>query len=353
MSRPDVVIDGGYGEGGGQLLRTALSLAAITGRAVRVEHIRARRPNPGLRPQHLTAVRALAQVCAAEVTGDQVGSREVTFAPTLPPQAGVYRWEVGTAGSVSLIFQALLWPLALAEGRSEVTLVGGTHVEWSPPIEYLQQVYLPTLEGALASSTGRPIATIEVERWGWYPRGGGVIRTRIEGSVGLRGLRLLDRGALRRVKVLSVASNLPEHVRRRQADRADFMLRKRGIKAEVESISAPSPGRGTAVFILARYRDAQAGFTAYGRLRKPAERVAEEACRAFFRYHKRGRPVDAHLGDQLLLPLCLAGENSEYAVEEVTQHLLTRAWVISRFLEHVRIEIVGTEGQPGVVKIGA
>ncbi len=349
MGRSVLTVDGGYGEGGGQLLRTALSLAAITGRAVRVEHIRARRPNPGLRPQHLTAVRAVAQVCAAKVEGAQLGSRDITFAPTSPPRAGSYHWSVGTAGAVSLIFQAVLWPLAMADGCSEVTLVGGTHVEWSPPIDYLQHVYLPTLNELLTSS--QAIATIEVERWGWYPRGGGIIRARIEGNTHLRGLRLNGRGALREVKVLSAASNLPEHVRRRQAERADFVLRKRGIKAQVEAISPPSPGRGTMVFILAQYKGARAGFTAYGRLRKPAERVAEEACRAFFRYHKRARPVDAHLGDQLLLPLCLAEGDSEYAVEEVTQHLLTQAWVIRQFLQDVRIEIAGSEGQPGVVKI--
>jgi RNA 3'-terminal phosphate cyclase (ATP) len=202
------------------------------------------------------------------------------------------------------------------------------------------------------------------------------------------------------VSVLSAASNLPEHIRRRQAERADFLIRKRGIKARIEVLDAPSPGRGTMVFVCATYRCAdtrctesrdteeqraeqrfvRGGFTGYGRLRKPAERVAEDACKAFFRYHKRRQPVDAHLADQLLLPLSVAAyfyactpaetsgfvspggptdglQRTSYALEAVTRHLVTQAWVIQQFLGDgrqgppVQIRVEGQEGQPGTVTI--
>ena len=283
-------IDGAFGEGGGQIVRTALALAAFTGQSVRVENVRARRDRPGLRAQHLVAVRALGEICGAELAGDSIGSRTLTFEPGTPPQPGRYRWDIGTAGAVSLVFQAVLWPLACVEGRSEVILVGGTHVQWSPPMDYIQQVYLRVLDG-LASRP--PIAEVSVERWGWYPRGGGVVQAAIPGSARLRALTLTERGSLRSVSVLSAASNLPEHVRRRQADRADHLIRKQGIKPRIEIIAPPSPGPGTVVFVRAEYEGACAGFTGYGRLRKPAERVAEEACKAYVRFHKRGRPVDA------------------------------------------------------------
>ncbi len=345
-------VDGAYGEGGGQVVRTALALSALTGMDVRVEDIRAGRERPGLRAQHLTAVRAVVEVCSAQTEGAEIGSKVLVFHPRSAPRPGKYRWEVGTAGAVSLVFQTVLWPLALAAGPSEVTLVGGTHVAWSPPLDYVQQVYLP----ALNDLSTRPVADVTIERWGWYPRGGGIVHANIEGRARLRSLQLTDRGSLRGVCVLSAASNLPDHIRQRQADRADFLLRKRGIKPWVEIADPPSPGPGTVVFLLAEYEHVRAGFTGYGRLRKPAERVAEEACKAYWRYHKRGQSVDAHLADQLLLPLALAHRSpgsgcSQYGVESVTRHLLTQAWLIRQFLAQVHIEVVGGQGQPGTVTV--
>ena len=340
-------IDGSFGEGGGQLIRTALSLAAITGQAVRIVNIRARRSKPGLRPQHLTAVRAVAEMCAAQTRGADIDSRSLVFAPTAPVQPGDYRWDVGTAGATTLVFQTVLWPLALADAPSRITLVGGTHVDWSPPVDYLVRVYLSALSGLAENE----LARIEVREWGWYPRGGGVIEATICGRARLCGLDLLERGSLRGVSVLSAASNLPDHIAQRQAKRADFLLRKRGIVPRIEIAAPPSPGQGTVVFVLAEYAHVRAGFTSYGRIRKPAERVAEEACRSFASYHKRGKPVDAHLADQLLLPLALANQDARYAVASVTRHLLTNAWLIRQFLSDVHIGIDGKERESGTVTI--
>jgi RNA 3'-terminal phosphate cyclase (ATP) len=163
-------------------------------------------------------------------------------------------------------------------------------------------------------------------------------------------MELLNRGALRHVSVLSAVSNLPDHIRERQGRRADELLRKQGIKPHVELAAPPSLGKGTCVFVLAEYAHARGGFTSYGRMRKPAEQVAKEACRAFVRYHKQRQPVDRHLADQLLLPLALADGATTFAVSIVTGHLLTNAWVIQQFVDR-RIDIEGTEGEPGIVRI--
>ena len=199
-------LDGSYGEGGGQILRTALSLSAWLGQPVRIDHLRAGRPKPGLRPQHLTAVRALAQITRAEVTGVELNSQELTFRPRAP-QAGHYLFDVaeraGSAGSVTLIAQALLPPLLRAAGSSTLTLRGGTQVPWSPPAHYLFQVFLPALAqlGAEVKMT--------LERWGWYPRGGGEARWEIKPVRTLTGVDWRTPPEASAFRALSATSRLP------------------------------------------------------------------------------------------------------------------------------------------------
>lgn len=339
-----LTIDGSHGEGGGQILRSALTLSALLEQPVHLEKVRTRRRRPGLRPQHLTAVRAVAQICDAELEGDALDSRTLTFIPRRPPQAGHYHFDVmdvakgGSAGSVSLILQAVLLPLALAGGNSTITLKGGTHVAWSPPIHYLQEIYLPTLAQLGVE------ASIELERWGWYPQGSGQVTCRVEGigtpatSCPLTPFHLMERGGLRRITGFSATSNLPAHIGRRQRDRATKLLRSHGFVPEIEIVDAPSPGPGTCVFLRAEFKGAVAGFTGYGRLRKPAEKVAEEAARAFLAYQRSGGAVDRYLADQLILPLALASGESRFATGKVTDHLRTNAWLIEQFLP-VEVEI--------------
>jgi len=331
-------IDGSYGEGGGQILRSALTLSALLGRPIRLEKIRTRRRQPGLRPQHLTAVRAVAQICDAELDGDALDSRSLTFVPRCPPQAGHYCFDVqdaaqgGSAGAVSLILQAVLLPLALARGDSTIVLHGGTHVAWSPPVHYLQEIYLPILARLGVQ------AAVELERWGWYPRGGGQVTCRVEGLGApatirpLSPLCLTERRGLRHITGISATSNLPDHIGQRQRDRAVKLLRSHGFKPEMEIVDAPSPGPGTCVFLRAEFKGAVAGFTGYGRLRKPAEKVAEEAARAFLAYQRSGGAVDRYLADQLILPLALASGESSFTTGKVTEHLRTNAWLVEQFL---------------------
>lgn len=365
-----IVIDGSYGEGGGQVLRTALTLSAITGQAVRIERIRAGRRNPGLQAQHLTGVLAIARVCGAELEGARLGSTTLSFVPRHPPQAGTYRFDVaeqrkgGSAGSVTLVLHTLILPLALAEGSSQVTLRGGTHVAWSPPYQHLERVYLPMLR-----RMGIAVRA-SISRWGWYPEGGGEVTVEVAGRPGQRptALELAERGTLRSLGGLSASANLPEHVAERQRRRAEELLREAGFTPclEVMRASRPSPllapgtarreqevrasGTGSALLLIAECEGVAAGFSALGERGKPAERVAEEAVRDLLRWWQSGAAVEMHLADQLLLPLALAEGPSSFATCRVTQHLLTNAWVIRQFLP-VQIELQGQEGEAGRVHL--
>ncbi|HCF27795.1 MAG TPA: RNA 3'-phosphate cyclase [Cyanobacteria bacterium UBA11049] len=324
-------IDGSYGEGGGQILRTSLSLAAITGQPLRLGNIRARRQKPGLAAQHLTAVRAAATICQAKVRGDALGSMTLEFIPGGSVQAGEYTFDVtearqgGSAGTVSLVLQTILLPLVLADGASSVTLRGGTHVSFSPPFTYIEQIYLPMLQrmGVQASS--------KLNAWGWYPQGGGEVELQVSGGSQLGGIDLLERGDLLQVRGLAVVTELPSHIPQRMASRAENLLHEGNLKATVQPLRARGIAPGAAIFLTAEYEYSKAGFGALGRVGLPAEKVAEIACEELLQFDRTGAPVDVHLADQLLLPAALASEKSQYRVAEISQHLTTNAWVIEQF----------------------
>ena len=331
-------VDGSYGEGGGQILRTALALAALTGVPVRIERIRARRSKPGLRPQHLTAVQAVARVCQAEVTGVHLGSQALTFRPRTP-QGGHYLFDVaektGSAGAVTLVAQALLPPLLKAGAPATVILKGGTHVPWSPPAHYLSHVFLPALAAMGAE------VDMTLERWGWYPRGGGEIRLTIRGARPLTGVQWHTPAASSAFRALSAAAKLPEHVARRQAARLAARL---DATVPVEIIPAGGQDPGSLVFLWGP----QAGFTALGARGKPAEQVADEAVEAYLAFRASGAACDRHLADQILIYLALAKGPSRFTTEAVTSHLITNVWVIEQFLGPT-FEIKGALGERGEI----
>lgn len=347
-----VTIDGSYGEGGGQILRTSLALAALTGRPLRMENIRAGRKNPGLAAQHLTAVRAAAQVCQAEVEGDALGSRTLIFRPTAPPQPGEYTFDVrearqgGSAGAVSLVFQTIHLPLSHADGESRVVLRGGTHVPWSPPVHYLMHVYLPTL-----ARLGYQ-ARLTLRQWGWYPVGGGEVHAHIQGRTTDGGQQMAvdwtRRGDLKRVWGIAAVSNLPAHIPQRMADRAHKLLEREGIRASMEPRCEGGPGIGAGIFLFAEYEHAVAGFSALGEKGKPAEKVAEEACRDLLAHLASGQALDMHLADQVVLPLALLGRPATFTTCRITAHLLTVLHVVQCFLD-IRCRVEGQEGEPGQV----
>jgi RNA 3'-terminal phosphate cyclase (ATP) len=350
-SQSAVVIDGSYGEGGGQVLRTSLALAVFTGQPVRIEHIRAGRKKPGLRPQHLTAVRAAAAVCEARLEGDELSSQSLTFVPGGPARSGEYAFDVaeaargGSAGSVGLVLQTVLLPLALAKGESFLTLRGGTHVPWAPPVSYLEHVFLPQL-----ARMGVHVQ-VELVRWGFYPAGGGEVRIRIARREGpLHSILLTERGELQRVRGAAAVMNLPAHIPQRMAARARNVLAEAGLPAQVEPRRLRGAGPGAGIFLFAEYAHVTAGFTAYGRKGLPAERVAEAACEELLAHHRSGAPADSHLADQLVLPMALAEGESQVSTAQVSQHLLTNVWVVRQFLAR-EIHVEGERGVPGTVVV--
>jgi len=344
-----VTIDGSYGEGGGQILRTALSLSALLGRETRIERIRAGRERPGLRPQHLAGVRALARMSGAKVEGGNIGSQSLSFLPG-KVKGGFYRFNVAeerrSAGAVTLILQVLLLPLAFSTTSSEVMLLGGTHVPWSPSFHYLSMVLLPTL-----ARMGLRCEA-EIGKWGWYPRGGGWMRVTIHPVHELEPLDLSSRGRLRRISGISATSNLPSHIARRQQERAHQRLKERlGVVPEIHiTDKVSSTGQGTLLFLLLESEGVVSGFSALGRRGKPAEVVADEAVDQLIEYVDSGRCVDPHLSDQLIPFLGRAKGRSVFSVSRITRHLITNVWVVQQFLD-IRIDVKGREGEPGRVEI--
>lgn len=318
-----IELDGAAGEGGGQILRTALSLSMITGQPFRILNIRANRDKPGLRRQHLSAVRAAAVVSGATVSHAEVGSTELEFAPG-PITGGIYEFDIGTAGSTTLVLQTLIPALLHAEHPTTVSVVGGTHNPKAPPAQFLQRAYCRVLAAMGAD------VEIEIERFGFYPAGGGVLSASVWPCGQLHRIDLLEPGALREAYAEVLASRLPEQVAQRQFGTVRNLL---GWEAgQMRPILAPptfSPGN--AVLLTIESEAVSEVFSAIGDRGVRAEAVARDAALAARRYLASGAAVGEHLGDQLMLPMALAGGGS-YTLDHVSQHAITNAEVIARFL---------------------
>ncbi|MCP4211113.1 MAG: RNA 3'-terminal phosphate cyclase [Halieaceae bacterium] len=336
-------IDGSQGEGGGQVLRSSLTLSILTQTPFHITRIRANRSKPGLRPQHLAAVRAAAAISRAQVQGADPGSTSLQFRPGRV-QPGAYQFDIGTAGSTSLVFQTLFLPLALAAEPSQLTITGGTHVPWSPCYHYLERQWLSVLHACGYR------ARLRLDQAGFYPKGGGRIRATIQPVATLTPFDLSACGRLEMVSGLSIIANLPAHIARRQQEQVERRLRGRVPDLQVETATLASPGQGTAVFLQAIYQTGCAAFTALGRRGKPAERVADEAVDALDMFLATGAAVDKHLADQLILPLALLPGESTFTTAEITQHLLTNIDVVQSFLP-VSIDVQGALGKPGAIRI--
>jgi RNA 3'-terminal phosphate cyclase (ATP) len=349
-----VIIDGSHGEGGGQILRTALTLSAITGRPLTIARLRAGRPKPGLAAQHLTAVLSAAELCRAEVSGAMLGSETLSFRPTVPPRAGDYLFDVaaaregGSAGAATLVLQTVALVALFASGASRFCIRGGTHVPWSPPYDYIAHVWRPFL--------ARMGIALEVElaQFGFLPVGQGEITARVSGlgspaSAHLKPVEIIARGPLRSVSGRAIAANLPSHIAQRMVARAGIALRSApAISIRAEDVSAASPGAG--LFLTAEYEHMSAGFNAFGARGKSSETVADEAAGALLSQLRSGADLDLHLADQALLPLALACAPSTFTCEGVTRHLESNAWVIGQFgIADVLIE--RREGGPALVSV--
>jgi RNA 3'-terminal phosphate cyclase (ATP) len=336
-------IDASFGEGGGQILRSALALSVITGKAMRLSHIRASRPQPGLKPQHLKAIEAMAQISDAHVEGATPGSQSLSFEP-MGLTSGKYAFDIGTAGSVSLLLQTVYLPLSFANGPSRLTLIGGTHVPWSPCYHYLQWQWLPFLAEA-----GYHLECT-LERAGFYPRGGGLLEVNIVPSRLFLPLRVTERGRLLRIRGLSGVGRLDRSIAERQRKQADERLRELGVPLEIEVTEVPSASPGTFIVLQAEFEGGRCCAFALGARHKRAEKVADEAADELRADIHAGGAIDAWLADQLLLPLAFVAEKSELSVCRISRHLRTNAELLGHFLP-VHVEIEGEPDQPGVVRL--
>jgi len=320
-------IDGSYGEGGGQVIRTALALAAMTGKGIEISNIRAGREKPGLQPQHLTAVQLAADLCAAQMVGAALGSISLRFVPRALVCAGTYARNIGTAGATALVLQTALLPLVRADSPSQVRLTGGTHVSHAPSLDYLEAVYGPALRRMGLQ------ARINVTRAGFLPRGGGEVLLEVAPAE-LRPLELVTRGALRKLTTIITTSGLPAHVAERGAGAVTEEIGKMGLRRQltIEARDLPSNGPGAAVLLAAECTAGNAGFIALGARGLPIEQVAASACRDFAAWWATEAACDEHLADQLVLPAALAGGESRWTTPKVTEHLRTVIWLVEQFL---------------------
>lgn len=341
-----ITIDGSLGEGGGQVLRTSLCLSALTGRPFRINKIRANRSRPGLRPQHLTAVRAVAAICDAGLSGAELGSTNLEFRPNSRPRGGEYLFDVTeatpsgrSAGAVTLIAQALLWPLIFADGPSQVILRGGTFVPFSPPYPYLAEVVCPAF-----ARFGAAFMT-ELMSWGWMAAGGGEMSLTIEPSAALKAVHFEPSEQIK-VQGLAVVTNLPSHIPHRMARRAHNLLDRAGLEPAIQPLRGRGAGPGAGIMLWMT----QAGFSSLGRKGLPADKVAEAAVAELLAFVDNGAAVDYHLADQLLVPMALAGGQSSFSTNKLTRHTLTNADLLRQWL-NVSISVDGTLNKQGKVTV--
>ncbi|MDQ1278978.1 MAG: 3-terminal phosphate cyclase [Thermoproteota archaeon] len=342
-------MDGSWGEGGGQILRIGVALSAVIDRPIRIYDIRAKRPSPGLRPQHETAVRAVAQITNAEVKGLEIGSSEIEFSPNRA-KGGKFLFDTGTAASTSLILQSLMPTMTFASKPFQTEIRGGTNNPWAPTVDYIQEILLPTVKKMGYKGS------IELEKRGFYPRGGGIVRADATPIEKLNPIILKESGKVTRIRGLAYSSRLPYHIVDRMAKSATKTLQDAGyplVTIERENLQPGSnrcaidPGCG--IILFAEFASgAMIGSDNLGRTNKPAERVGYEAANGLIEQLKTGCPVDEHLGDQLIVYMALADGVSEINVSKLTLHTTTCVHVAEQIAK-AKFQISGEVGKQATI----
>lgn len=325
-----VEVDGSFGEGGGQILRTAVSFSMVQGVPIHVTKIRAGRRVPGLRPQHAATIKILSQICSAEVSGAEVGSTELRFSPG-EVRAAKGEFDLGTAASIPLVLQAVIPAVSLMGVSYDIDLVGGTDVPWSPTSDYLGRVVQPAMRAAGVGFS------FDVRRRGYYPNGGGRASVHIDPCRRVEAMELSTRrgpgeAKAETVSVVSRCGKLPVGVAERQARAAVAFLRERGVEVgrkEVALEESFSPG--TSVLVSQVGDECYIGGDSIGARGKPSEAVGREACESFLAAYEAGARVDAHLADMLGPVLCLSDSASAILIPGVTEHLKTSLHVATQF----------------------
>ncbi len=320
-----IIIDGSYGEGGGQILRSAIALSIITNKPIEINNIRAKRSIPGLRPQHLSTIKILAELSDAEVSNLSIGSTAIRFKPK-EIKKSYLKYDVGSAGSISLILQALIPAISLSNNYLEVELIGGTDVKWSPTIDYMRYIVKEAY-----NIIGIDF-DLEVIKRGYYPKGNGIVRCIIKPAQ-LRSLELLSAPRIE-PKIISIVSMLPKHVAERQISAAITRLEKEGIKTSSYSLSiaqSASPGSSILIYATSAYGPFIGG-DSIGEKGKSAESVGLEASERFIKPYINNASIDKHLADMIVLPLSLSNKPSRFITDELTLHLETNLHIIKSIL---------------------
>lgn len=349
MSKP-IQLDGSILEGGGQLLRVAVALSAVTRQPIQVDKIRLRREKPGLRHQHLAAVKAVAELVDADVSGLEVGSESITFKPKRSTEINLHV-DIGTAGSTTLVLQALMPALAFAPDRIFVTLSGGTNNPLAPSTDYMKHVLIPCLR-LLGYK-----CQVELERRGFYPRGGGEVKIESRPASLLKPLQLTAPGTVSNIKIFSYSCQLPSHITERMVSAASSKLHDSGFevtKTEIEARRMGDPkcsvDPGCGLLIVVEYASgAFAGFDGLGEKGLPAEKVAEEVSSRALEHLLTQAQVERHLCDQLLIWMSLASGVSEIRTSELTRHSLT-CMEVARMLLGVEFEVLGNLGEAATIR---
>ncbi len=336
-----IEIDGAYGEGGGAVLRIATALSAVTSKSVKIFNIRSKRPKPGLMPQHLNAVKAVADISNAKVSGLELGSTELFFQPGVI-RSGNYEIDIKTAGSITLILQAFMIPAAFADGPVKISITGGTDVRWSPSIDYFNKVTLPILKlmGYLANT--------KLIRRGHYPRGGGMLEVEIIPVPKLNPINIVEPNFCS-IRGISHSVNLPEHVATRQANAALKILKNKGYNLQIDiEHSNNSLGPGSGIFLWTDGPVPVSG-SSIGERGKKAEEVGVEAANEILYHISRRSAVDRYMGDQIIPYLAIAG-NSTIKTAELTQHALTNIHVTECFINK-KINVIGKLGESAILTV--
>jgi len=346
-----LIIDGSIGEGGGQILRTALGLAAVLRKPIKVINIRAKRRNPGLQRQHLTGVKAIATITNAHVEGAYLGSTTLYFEPR-ELRCGEFVFDVGTAGSVTLVLQTLLPVLPYLPCRSIIEIRGGTDVPWSPPVDYMRYVFIP-----LARLCGTKIE-LELIRRGHYPRGGGIVKLYVEPTYSLNSIELIERGALKVIRGRSHCVKLPKHVAERQARAAyEYLYQRLKIPIDIEiefydPSKDPHLGPGSGIVLYAITEKSILGADSLGARGKPAEHVGQEAAMKLVEELESNAAVDRHAADMLVPLMVLAKGKSIVVASKLTLHTATVIEIAKSIIPEIAVSVSTSElGKPVRIEV--
>jgi len=324
-----IKIDGSYGEGGGQIVRTAVALSAVTGRPIEIINIRANRPNPGLRAQHVTTIKCIQEISNADIDGLSVGSKRITFIPTAIEGID-HKFDIGTAGSIPLVFQAALLATFQAKKSFSLKLKGGTDVKWSPSWDYFAQVFLK-----LIRKMGINVSA-ELIRRGYYPEGGGEAILKVSPTTGINPFNVTNRENFREVEGIIHISKLPEHISKRMKHAAKKVFVKYGIKDDIKIEKVEDAlCEGVGITLWSQSEETILGNTILGERGLPAENIGETVARNLINEITSGATLDTYAADQLLPYMALATNRGESAflVRNVSNHAKTNMWLIKHFLD--------------------